>query len=561
MSTWFPPSSLDVEKSRFQSGGWRTLRELDDTEGTVQLRDSSTIAEEHEPSAVILVPQPSLTDANDPLRWPRWKKHVAFLSICTLAFLTNFAIGGFAPAFYILSQQFHKTETQTSTLLVWPIFVMGLFNFFWVPMANYFGKRPVFVVASGTLCGAYVWGALATSFGSLFWSSMLAAFAGSSTEALAASMVNDLFFLHERGAKMGLYMNFIAGGNTLGPLVCGFVITGLSWRWHKWLAVMLTGINFIIMVLFVPETRYRRGKAEKAYGQSDLATDSDYTTDSVSSLELLPRPVFSSLLSEDDLDSILSGQGSSATMRSSSEVPCVRRSLPPPYYPSPTATPDLDRSKEKPLPSPAFIPKKAWAEELSMWSGTPPDTKLFRMFIRPLPMFVYPCVTYAFLCYAVSLVVTVSVNILNPFVLQAEPYNWSPMVNGLINIPGFIGNILGGYAGGWLVDVFCDRRARRRDDGMFEPESRLWLLVFPILITAGGCVLFGYGVEETLPWISLFFGFGMVSFALTAVPTITMSYVSDCLLPINADALVLVNGKLMSECPPSVRCVAKLRSP
>lgn len=39
-----------------------------------------------------------------------------------------------------------------------------------------------------------------------------------------------------------------------------------------------------------------------------------------------------------------------------------------------------------------------------------------------------------------------------------------------------------------------------------------------------------------------FFGYGMVSVALTAVPTITMAYVSDCLLPVNADALMLVNG-------------------
>jgi glycopeptide antibiotics resistance protein len=63
-----------------------------------------------------------------------------------------------------------------------------------------------------------------------------------------------------------------------------------------------------------------------------------------------------------------------------------------------------------------------------------------------------------------------------------------------------------------------------------------------MLITGVGCLLFGYGVERTLHWTSLFFGYGMVSVALTAVPTITMAYVSDCLLPVNADALMLVNG-------------------
>lgn len=80
--------------------------------------------------------------------------------------------------------------TETSHLLLWPILVLGLFNFFWVPLANYFGKRPVFVFASGLLCLCYIWGAVAKSFKSLLWSNIIAAFAGSSTEALGAAIVN-----------------------------------------------------------------------------------------------------------------------------------------------------------------------------------------------------------------------------------------------------------------------------------------------------------------------------------------------------------------------------------
>ena len=39
-----------------------------------------------------------------------------------------------------------------------------------------------------------------------------------------------------------------------------------------------------------------------------------------------------------------------------------------------------------------------------------------------------------------------------------------------------------------------------------------------------------------------FFGYGMVAVGLTFVPVTTMTYVSDCYLPVNADALLLVNG-------------------
>jgi MFS family permease len=124
-------------------------------------------------------------------------------------------------------------------------------------------------------------------------------------------------------------------------------------------------------------------------------------------------------------------------------------------------------------------------------------------------MFVYPSVIYAFLGYAVSLVVTVSVNILNSFVLQVPPYSWSPLVNGLINVSGIIGNMCGAYAGGWLVDVVCDWRTKK-NNGLFEPENRLYLLVLPMLITGTGCLAFGFGAEETFHWTSLFFGYCMV---------------------------------------------------
>jgi MFS family permease len=469
-----------------------SLHDLDRTEGTVQLRKS---AGADSSSSLVLVPRPSDTDPNDPLRWPRWKKHVVFMNVCAFTFLTNYALGGLAPAFFVLSQEFDKTMPEISDLLVWPILVLGVFNFFWVPVANYFGKRPVFVVASGLLCAAYVWGALASSFDSLLWSNIVAAFAGSSTEALGASIVNDLYFLHERGAKMGIYMSFISGGNTVGPLVCGFIVTSLSWRMHKWIAVILTAINFATVVLFVPETRYFRDENQNVGGGDGLSIDGP---------------------------------------TKSGEKPSAHANVSP--APSLTA-------------AAATIPKKTFVQDLSLWSGLPGDgTSFIKMFVRPFPMFVYPSVIYAFLGYAVSLVLTVSINILNPFVLQAPPYSWSPSVNGLINIPGLIGNIAGSLAGGQLVDMFCDWHTRR-NGGVFEPESRLWLLALPGVITTAGCILFGYGVQQTLHWISLFVGYGMVSFALTAVPTITMAYVSDCLLPVNSDALMLVNGELpICEC-------------
>lgn len=187
------------------------------------------------------------------------------------------------------------------------------------------------------------------------------------------------------------------------------------------------------------------------------------------------------------------------------------------------------------------LPKKTWMQEMSLWSGTAKDINLLESFIRPFPLIAYPAVIFAFIGYAVTLAWVVAINILNSFVLQAPPYNWKPSVNGLINIPGFLGNLVGSFVAGWVVDRYSDHRAKK-NGGVFQPESRLVLIIVPAIIVPAGCILFGYGVAETLNWTSLFFGYGMVAVGLTAVPVIGMTYVSDCYYPVASDALLLVNG-------------------
>ena len=121
--------------------------------------------------------------------------------------------------------------------------------------------------------------------------------------------------------------NAIAGGNTVGPLICGFIVTNLSWRWHKWIAVMLTGFNFVTILLFVPETRYHREHGNEA-GVDDGVTVYP-SQDKIAHVDLksIRRP------SEDDTEQ---------------------------------------------------LPRKTWRQELSLWSGIP-DTNLLKMFIRYVP--------------------------------------------------------------------------------------------------------------------------------------------------------------------------------
>lgn len=258
---------------------------------------------------------------------------------------------------------------------------------------------------------------------------------------------------------MSIYTNAISGGNTIGPLICGFVITGTSWRWHKWIAFILTMINWIVCVLLVPETRY--DKAEVAAGSPSSAS-----------------------ASEADLEKAGTPESTSTDDNKLTQIT--------------TAEKDLGHRTYRQEP----VSKKTWKQELSLWSGVPKNTNLLKLFFRPLPLIVYPAVILSFLGYAVSLAWVVAINILNSFVLQAPPYNWKPSINGLINIAGLIGNVIGAWLGGWVVDRYSQWRSKK-NGGVFQPEMRLHLLIIPALIVPTGCLAFGYGVAKSLHWTSL----------------------------------------------------------
>jgi MFS family permease len=63
---------------------------------------------------------------------------------------------------------------------------------------------------------------------------VIAGFAGASCEGLTVAISADLFFVHERGWWMGLYVISLCAGPSLGSIWSGFIIENLGWRWHFW---------------------------------------------------------------------------------------------------------------------------------------------------------------------------------------------------------------------------------------------------------------------------------------------------------------------------------------
>ena len=53
-------------------------------------------------------------------------------------------------------------------------------------------------------------------------------------ECLPSATVAEIFFLHERAYRLGIYTLLLLGGKNLIPLVSAVIIQSLGWRWVFW---------------------------------------------------------------------------------------------------------------------------------------------------------------------------------------------------------------------------------------------------------------------------------------------------------------------------------------
>jgi MFS family permease len=106
--------------------------------------------------------------------------------------------------------------------------------FLWVPAALYVGVRPSALLATLIVLICCIWGGASHSFGSLEASRIIGATASTAGEVLPAIILKDVFYLHERGGYMGLYMVLFQSSPTIGLLASGFLISAAGWRWYFW---------------------------------------------------------------------------------------------------------------------------------------------------------------------------------------------------------------------------------------------------------------------------------------------------------------------------------------
>ncbi|KAL8824060.1 MAG: hypothetical protein Q9191_005328 [Dirinaria sp. TL-2023a] len=266
----FPPSARRPSSTR------SSTRTPSSTRPPMFRRESERSIEEDKKrtadNKIILDPQPD-DSMNDPLNWPAWRRDIALLSLGFYCALGGGMTPVLAAGFDNVSQTYSVSVPKVALTTGFYMLGLGIGSVLASPTAILFGKRPVYLVGIILFIISAVWCAVSPNYSSLVVARIFMGLAVSPVECLPSATIAEIFFLHERAFRLGIYTLLLLGGKNLIPLVSAAIIQGLSWRWVFWIIAVVVGFCLVTVFLFVPETVWDRTprpqkKTRKTYFRS-----------------------------------------------------------------------------------------------------------------------------------------------------------------------------------------------------------------------------------------------------------------------------------------------------
>lgn len=417
--------------------------------------------------AVVLNPAPT-PSPNDPLNWSWSRKAWHAALVCYIAgFTAATSNDGSSAQFGELTDlgiSYTASNTAAGVLFVGIAFA----TFALSPWAWLWGRRgPYLVCIACGLAGALWMGATHTVVDAVLCQ-LLVGMSEACAEANVQLSLSDLYFEHQRGAVIGLYMLATSVGTYLGPLVAGYISdsSSMGWRWIGWWGAIISGVTLAVLYFGLEETMFEREGAGAITGIG--ATDAE--------------------------------KGVAAA--NSTNVPLDPES-PKPYF--------------------QRIRLLTPADNVRGWGFRQYISRL----VHTLRIFSFPAVIFSGLQWGFQdawLTFYLTVEDDN---WSEPPWNYGDAAVGLMNVPCIIGAVLGCTYGGWLSDRFVLWVAHRWRSGVSEAEDRLWLLLPLAISNPAGLVLFGVGTARGWDWPAPYVGLGLIGFGWGCTGDLAMAYLMD----------------------------------
>lgn len=465
-------------------------RRLFDSEGHMLLVSGGDATSLKKHGDIVLVPQP--TDSpNDPLQWSLLRKiwHTALVCFVTaLTAATSNDAGSASDGFnQYLGIDYSYFNTGAGVLFIG----IGYWTLLSSPVVHLYGRRLLYLVAMVLGLAGNIWFGFAMTASDTIWSQLFVGASESVAEALVQLSLMDLWFEHQAGAAIGVYVLATSIGTYMGSLVASYISQSyLGFRWVGYMGAVFSGGTFLLLYFGLEETSFDRGRYTTMHGLnvSDRAANA--------------------------LDEGLNEKKASTTNSGADG----------------TATPpagDVEQHAGFANPEKA----KTYWQRIALI--TPAGNlrgygfaQYSRRLLHTLKVFTFPAVWYAGIQWGAQ-------NAWLTFYLTVEqdtwygpPWNYTDGEVGNMNIPTVIGSVLGCCVAGWGSDWFTLWITRRKG-GIMEAESRLWLMILPTLVFPAGMFIFGIGSGMGWAWPAPYVGLGFIGFGYGCAGDLSMAYLVD----------------------------------
>lgn len=247
---------LGLQHERTGRSGSRGSTPVQTTRRSRSQSDSQPLKKTKD-GTVILVPQPDDSD-KDPLNWPSWRRDAALLSLGFYCMLGGGMTPILAAGFNNVATTFQITYAEVARTTGYYMLGLGLGSVVWSPTAILYGKRPVYLTSAVLFVATSIWCAAAPNYANLAVARVFQGVAVSPVECLPSATIAEIFFLHERAFRIGIYTLLLLGGKNLVPLVSAVIIQALGWRWVFYIVAMIVAFGGLLLFFFVPETFWDR---------------------------------------------------------------------------------------------------------------------------------------------------------------------------------------------------------------------------------------------------------------------------------------------------------------
>jgi MFS family permease len=426
---------------------------------------------------IVLSPQPT-NSPNDPLNWSLSRRIWHAFLLCFITGLTAATANDAGSAQDGMNEEYgftyHAMNTRAGVLFIG----IGYWTLLISPVAWLYGRRITYLICLTLGVGGAIWMARVQNVDDSIFSQLFVGASEACAEANVQLSLSEIFFQHQRGTVLGIYVLSTSIGTYLGPLIGGFVADRLGWRWIGWFSVIISSVTIIFVYFTLEETLFDRSPYDVGCidGVQETATSP-------------------------------SDSKEKSTKKSDSQSPSN------PFFPE-AKKPKTYRQRIKLITlAPNVI-------------GTGFKQYIARLF-HTLRVFTFPAVIYSGIQWGAQdawLTFYLTVEESNWY---GPPWNYTDVWSGLMNIPTLIGAVIGCFWGGYLSDKFVLSFAKKYRNGIREAEDRLWMMYPCAIISPAGMLLFGIGTGYGWNWPVPYVGLGLIGFGWGVAGDLSMAYLMD----------------------------------